>query len=39
MLRDKVRWILENHHPEQLPKDVEEKVGTILKRAGKEVKD
>ena len=39
VLREKVRWILENHHPEQLPKDVEEKIGTILKRASKEVKE
>lgn len=39
VLREKVHWILKNHHPEQLPEDVEEKIETILKRAGKEVKE
>jgi hypothetical protein len=27
------------YHPEQLPKEVEEKIGAILKRASKEVKE
>ncbi len=37
VLREKVRWILENHHPKQLPEDVEAKIGTILKKANAEI--
>jgi trimethylamine--corrinoid protein Co-methyltransferase len=37
VLREKVHWILEHHQPEQLPEDVEAKIGTILKRASKDV--
>jgi trimethylamine--corrinoid protein Co-methyltransferase len=33
VLRQKVRWILENHQPEQLPKDVEDSIVAVLKRA------
>jgi trimethylamine--corrinoid protein Co-methyltransferase len=33
VLREKVRWILENHQPEQLPAEVEEQVESVLQRA------
>ena len=35
VLREKVRWILENHQPEQLPAEVEEQVESVLQRASK----
>jgi hypothetical protein len=38
VFRERVRWILENHRPEQLPDKVEEKAWIIVKKAGDERK-
>jgi trimethylamine--corrinoid protein Co-methyltransferase len=35
VLRERVRWILENHRPEPLPADVEQQVESVLNRAAK----
>jgi trimethylamine--corrinoid protein Co-methyltransferase len=36
--REKVAWILENHHPEPPPADVQKEIDRILKAADKELK-
>jgi trimethylamine--corrinoid protein Co-methyltransferase len=36
--REKVSWILENHHPEPPPDDVQKEIDIILKSADKELK-
>ena len=36
--REKVAWILENHHPEPPPDDVQREIDRILKTADKELK-
>ena len=38
VLRERVRWILENHRPKPLNGDVEERIEFILRRAEKSVK-
>jgi len=37
--REKVQWILENHHPEPPPEDVQKELNKILKTADKELKE
>jgi hypothetical protein len=36
--RDKVKWILENHHPEPPPEDVQKEINRILATADNELK-
>ena len=36
--REKVAWILDNHHPEPPPDDVQREIDQILKTADKELK-
>jgi trimethylamine--corrinoid protein Co-methyltransferase len=36
--REKVTWILENHHPEPPSEDVQKEIDIILKSADKELK-
>jgi trimethylamine--corrinoid protein Co-methyltransferase len=37
--REKTKWILENHHPEPPPEDVQKEIDRILKTAEKELKN
>lgn len=37
--REKTKWILENHHPEPPPEDVQKEIDRILKAAEKEFND
>ncbi len=37
--REKTKWILENHHPEPPPEDVQKEINRILKVAEKELND
>jgi hypothetical protein len=37
--REKVAWILENHHPEPPPADVRKEIDRILAAAAKELKE
>ncbi|NOQ40342.1 MAG: hypothetical protein GQ562_08495 [Anaerolineales bacterium] len=37
--REKTKWILENHHPEPPPEDVQKEINRILKAAEKEFND
>ena len=36
--RERIQWILDNHHPEPPPEDVQKEINTILKIADKELK-
>ena len=36
--RERIQWILDNHHPEPPPDDVQKEINRILKTADKELK-